>query len=464
MKGHFHNNGGRGRSYGLLLLVAFGFAILGVMVLHKLRERRIVTLLVKEKDHQLITLQLLLQKEREYVKEAKSKMESMKAKMRSLRNQKMELESRVLEMQSSIASLRDDQIAIEIALEEKRSELNQLTQTHQAILAQIPGQKEAEIQESKALNRSSNATQNLGFIIETPVGYKNDNISVLADDGVSNQPPNIDGDSEMVTGKEKTNLSGNEMKVKGSRNDKTDGMQEKQASEVENGEKENEERESKDQSGSEDDDYHGPNKVQYVGGKKLEIPKNLHGGGYTFRGKQGHISRLKGKRWRLTTKGKGISINSTLDTPQGLKMKTREQGKVDDTKVRDNKPDDDDRENIGDGSQDTTYLGGSMPEHAKQIMTKAGNAEGHQNVTYTSLENSNSSYEHSPRDMIREHRDRRTYSNSSIHSEDRVTKQGNGNIQVDEKDKKPDYPKMKDVNEAETEMDTQNESEEKGEE
>ncbi|KAF5741485.1 protein hook [Tripterygium wilfordii] len=60
----YKGNGGggkRGRPYGLMLLVAFGAALLGVMVLHKLRERRIFNLLVIEKDRQLFSLQLLLQ-------------------------------------------------------------------------------------------------------------------------------------------------------------------------------------------------------------------------------------------------------------------------------------------------------------------------------------------------------------------------------------------------------------------
>lgn len=63
-KGNGGNNGGggnRGRPYALMLLIAFGAALVGVMVLHKLRERRIFSLLLKEKDHQLLSLQLLLQ-------------------------------------------------------------------------------------------------------------------------------------------------------------------------------------------------------------------------------------------------------------------------------------------------------------------------------------------------------------------------------------------------------------------
>ncbi|KAK9672404.1 hypothetical protein RND81_12G098200 [Saponaria officinalis] len=44
-----NNNNQRAKPYALMLLLAFGAAILGVMVLHKLREKRIFTLLVKEK-------------------------------------------------------------------------------------------------------------------------------------------------------------------------------------------------------------------------------------------------------------------------------------------------------------------------------------------------------------------------------------------------------------------------------
>lgn len=59
----FHHNGvsQKGRPYLLILLMTFGAALFGVMVLHRFREKRIFNLLVKQKDHQLITLQLLLQ-------------------------------------------------------------------------------------------------------------------------------------------------------------------------------------------------------------------------------------------------------------------------------------------------------------------------------------------------------------------------------------------------------------------
>ncbi|KAK9689725.1 hypothetical protein RND81_09G077400 [Saponaria officinalis] len=123
-----NNNNQRAKPYALMLLLAFGAAILGVMVLHKLREKRIFTLLVKEKDHELLTLHLLFQREQEFNKDARKKIEEMKTKVYSLRSQKLELDRRLLEMESTIASLRDERKVIESSLEEKKNEIKMLTE------------------------------------------------------------------------------------------------------------------------------------------------------------------------------------------------------------------------------------------------------------------------------------------------------------------------------------------------
>ncbi|KAM7498183.1 hypothetical protein LguiA_022597 [Lonicera macranthoides] len=146
------------RSYGLMLIIAFGAAILGVMTLHKLRERRIFNLLVKEKDRQLFSLQLLLQKERDYAKETKRETKEMKSKLYSLQAQKTDLNSRILELQSTISSLKDEQKAMETALEEKQNELKFLREKEIDLNRESPQltslsnnlkQKEAEIEDLK---------------------------------------------------------------------------------------------------------------------------------------------------------------------------------------------------------------------------------------------------------------------------------------------------------------------------
>lgn len=65
MKLHRHNgvgsNGNGSRGKQLMIMLAFGAAIIGAMALHKVRERRVIDLLVQEKHNQLSSLQLLLQ-------------------------------------------------------------------------------------------------------------------------------------------------------------------------------------------------------------------------------------------------------------------------------------------------------------------------------------------------------------------------------------------------------------------
>ncbi|KAJ9686654.1 hypothetical protein PVL29_015498 [Vitis rotundifolia] len=141
-----------------MLILAFGAAVLGVMVINKLRDRRIFNLLVKEKDRQLISLQLHLQKERESTKEERWKIEELKAKILSLKSQNIELHSRVMEMQSTIASLRDEHKTLEMAFDEKQTEVKMLQEREtdsikenpEAIaLKEILKQREAEIEDLK---------------------------------------------------------------------------------------------------------------------------------------------------------------------------------------------------------------------------------------------------------------------------------------------------------------------------
>ncbi|CAH9099273.1 unnamed protein product [Cuscuta epithymum] len=119
-------NGGRGRSYALLLMLAFGAAILGVMILHKFRERRIFNLLVQEKDRQLLSLHLLLQKEKDSSKDAKKQIDDMRGKIHKLRTKKADLEARIQEMDSTISSLKEEQRTISSSLEEKQKQINAL--------------------------------------------------------------------------------------------------------------------------------------------------------------------------------------------------------------------------------------------------------------------------------------------------------------------------------------------------
>ncbi|ONI18680.1 hypothetical protein PRUPE_3G232500 [Prunus persica] len=188
------NNSSRGRPYGLMLVMAFGAALLGVMVLHKLRERRIFNLLLKEKDTDLISLHHLLQKERYYAKELKRKNEEMTTKLYSIRTQKMELDRRVLELKSTIDSLKEELQTMEAALEEKQSEIkmqrvNVENENPQVVeLLEILKKKEAEVEDLK---------QHLEYPVK---------VSWVSTDDPSNPAVNLTL-SESVAGKGKTEVT-----------------------------------------------------------------------------------------------------------------------------------------------------------------------------------------------------------------------------------------------------------------
>ncbi|XP_020984988.1 uncharacterized protein LOC110274613 isoform X1 [Arachis duranensis] len=124
-----HGENKRTRQYAFMLMLAFGVSFLGVLMLHKFREQEhkaICSFLVKEKDGELLSLQLLLQKQRDHNKEIEGKIEEMKVKIYSLKGQKMELDKRVLQMKSTMDSLKEEQRVIESAFEEKQNEIRML--------------------------------------------------------------------------------------------------------------------------------------------------------------------------------------------------------------------------------------------------------------------------------------------------------------------------------------------------
>jgi hypothetical protein len=55
------SNNGKKRPYALLLILALGAAVLSVVILQKMRERRVFGILLQERDSQLLSLQLLLE-------------------------------------------------------------------------------------------------------------------------------------------------------------------------------------------------------------------------------------------------------------------------------------------------------------------------------------------------------------------------------------------------------------------
>ncbi|KAI3457229.1 hypothetical protein Pfo_013892 [Paulownia fortunei] len=161
--GHIHAAYSRSRRWNVYVLMViislvFGCATLGVMGLHRLKDRRIHNLLIKEKDDQILSLHLLLQKERGHMQEVKRKTEEMKMKIYNLQAQRTELNGRILDLQSTISSLKNEQRTMELAFQEKQNEAKLLREKYIEVkdqnprvtaLTEILRQKESEIEDLK---------------------------------------------------------------------------------------------------------------------------------------------------------------------------------------------------------------------------------------------------------------------------------------------------------------------------
>ncbi|CAL0332908.1 unnamed protein product [Lupinus luteus] len=116
----------RARLYALMLILAFGGALLGTMMLHQNREKSVYNVVVKDKENELLSLQLLLQKERSGNKGIERKNHELKVKIYALSGQNLELDRKVLKMKSTIKSLKDELKVVESELEENQNEIKML--------------------------------------------------------------------------------------------------------------------------------------------------------------------------------------------------------------------------------------------------------------------------------------------------------------------------------------------------
>ncbi|BAF15929.1 Os04g0636200 [Oryza sativa Japonica Group] len=150
------SNNKRPPPYLLLLLLALGAAALSVGILHKMRERRVFSILLQERDQQLISLQALLQKEQEISKEMRRKMDELEAKTSVLSIERTELKNKLMDSETTTTYLTNTQKELEAALVEKEGHINQMKENaaasgpeQMAAIKELLQQKEAELEEIK---------------------------------------------------------------------------------------------------------------------------------------------------------------------------------------------------------------------------------------------------------------------------------------------------------------------------
>ncbi|XP_008805851.2 dentin sialophosphoprotein-like [Phoenix dactylifera] len=174
----------RKRPYGmLLLLLALCAALLSVVLLHKMRERRVFSLLLQDRDQQLLALELILQKERENTIVTKKKLEVFKAKTISLGSEKAELSNKLIETESTISYLKRKQKELHAALEEKQNQIKGLTEKAAeatasniqiTTLAELLKGREAKIEEMMHHLLSLQPSKNIAA--ETSIDSRNGNV------------------------------------------------------------------------------------------------------------------------------------------------------------------------------------------------------------------------------------------------------------------------------------------------
>ncbi|EES12873.2 hypothetical protein BDA96_06G254000 [Sorghum bicolor] len=147
--------------YLLLVLLAIGAAAVSVGILHKMRERRVLTVLLQERDQQLISFQVLLEKEKEINKEMRRKVDELEAKTSVLSIERAELKNKLMDSETTTTYLTNTQKELEAALVEKESHINQMKENAAAsnpdqttTIKELLQQKEAEPELDKSENSS----------------------------------------------------------------------------------------------------------------------------------------------------------------------------------------------------------------------------------------------------------------------------------------------------------------------
>ncbi|KAL3821518.1 hypothetical protein ACJIZ3_007423 [Penstemon smallii] len=328
----------------VIILLLFGAALLGLTGMHRAKDRRGFDLLIEEKDAQIFSLQLLLQKEREGVQEEKSKIDGMKIKIYSLRAQKTELNGRISEMESTISSLKDEQRTMELAFQEKQNEVKDQNPQVKA-LTEMLQQKETEIEDLK------HHFQLPATDVPSILPAKTTEQSGGAQKPRYSENGRLAESRGEMTGKEQFERTENSQEThvengitaydpqNGVRSDTEKSTKNEYEREViENvGNEEQKPREDNKKLASEENLNSEGSENQEMGvhesGLKLEEQGNNHSGRHRLRGKHGYLKRGKGKRWRGTFKeveGKKSSEShgGTIARDQRFLESTEEIGNV----------------------------------------------------------------------------------------------------------------------------------------
>ncbi|KAF8660150.1 hypothetical protein HU200_057711 [Digitaria exilis] len=166
-RGHTMANNKKLPPYLLLVLLAIGAAAVSVGILHKMRERRVLTVLLQERDQQLMSFQVLFEKEKEINKEMRRKVDELEAKTSALSIERAELKNKLMDSETTTTYLTNTQKELEAALVEKESHINQMKEN---VAASNPDQattgKEFLQEKEAELDKSANSSDSIPVTAE----------------------------------------------------------------------------------------------------------------------------------------------------------------------------------------------------------------------------------------------------------------------------------------------------------
>ncbi|XP_066350976.1 uncharacterized protein [Miscanthus floridulus] len=204
-KGYAMANAGRKLPYVFLLLVALAAGVLSIVVLQKVREQRVFAGRLQERDRQLVSVRILLQKEKAINKEMKRKVEEMKATTSSLRTQKIDQKTKLKGLETTVANLKKTQKDLEAALAEKDNRIN-LMEEAATNLKKARKQLEAALTEKdrhiKHMEEKTKNATNTQKELEAALSEKNSRIRQMEEKATGSNPDQMAALMEILQRKE----------------------------------------------------------------------------------------------------------------------------------------------------------------------------------------------------------------------------------------------------------------------
>ncbi|XP_066327269.1 uncharacterized protein [Miscanthus floridulus] len=204
-KGYAMANAGRKLPYVFLLLVALAAGVLSIVVLQKVREQRVFAGRLQERDRQLVSVRILLQKEKAINKEMKRKVEEMKATTSSLRTQKIDQKTKLKGLETTVANLKKTQKDLEAAIAEKDNRIN-IMEEAATNLKKARKQLEAALTEKdrhiKHMEEKTKNATNTQKELEAALSEKNSCIRQMEEKATGSNPDQMAALMEILQRKE----------------------------------------------------------------------------------------------------------------------------------------------------------------------------------------------------------------------------------------------------------------------